>query len=322
MHHLKARNVHRMAPTLLAYMMKNAKGSEHPTGPRLMLDGVTVVELERPQERVILHDELGTNPFFMTMRAMWAMAGRTDSAFLATYDKNIPELVACPGWRWRAAFELDQLQIAVEHIRDQPMLQVWSTQDTQLTSVERNLTACFRRTVDNTLNLVVYCGPMNVMEHLLEEDAYTYSLALEFVARATGCDIGGLTFVSTCLWMAATPVNLNITDSLEHVQDQLCQYETQGWDTFPVMKNPNTGEGWMKDLDMMLSNGPSPMGVNEQYFRRVIAPLMAAWDAFIRRDTGPALALCHEIQDKALATACRNYLDAIRVAEARMEKKR
>lgn len=320
-HHIKERNVHRLAPVLLQYMLKHGKGSEHPDGPRLMLDDIATVSVDMPTERTILHNELGTNPFFMTMRSMWALGGRNDSLFLANYDKRIPELVTAPGWRWRVAFGTDQLQAAVETIREQPMLQVWSAQDTQLTSVERNLTACFRYK-DNTLNLVVFCGPMNVMEHLLEEDFHTYSTLLEFVARNSGMDIGKLTFVSTCLWMAANPVNLNIVDSLEHVAGQLCPYETQGFEPFAMIKSPNTAETWMKDLDAMLQGGPSPIGVTEPYFRRVIGPLMAAWEAFARRDTAPALALCHEIQDKALAMACRNYLDAIRLAEARMEKKR
>lgn len=318
---LRARNVHRLVPVALKYMLDYGKGSEHPTGPRLQIDEPVALVVARPNERTILHESMSSNPFYLTMRSLWAMAGRNDSNFLATYDRGLPELVPAPGWRWRAAFNIDQVQRAVEQINHQPVVQVWSAADTQLTSVERNLSACFR-VVDGAVNLVVFSGPVNVIEHTLEEDFNTYSHLHEFVAAAVGLPLGTMTLVTTCLWLAPTPVNMNIVDTLVMMGDNLCPYETGNWKPHPVMRGPAMGAPWMVDLDMLVTEGPATIGIRDPYFRRVVAPLMAAWQSYRDGDMSAALALCHEVQDKALSVACRTYLETLRTAQARMEKAR
>lgn len=315
MHNLKARNAHRLTPVLLEYMLKNGKGASHPSGARIQLDGPACITIEKPNERVIFHKETSTNPFYLTMRAMWAMAGRSDIELLRTYKANINPQEIPVGHAWRGLFGCDQLPGIIEGIRQQPMLQVWFPTGAQLQDVDRNLSACFRQTVTGELDLLLYNGPTMVLDGLLEEDLYTYSVLHEFVATATNMELGKLRVVTSCLWMPTTGMMLDMVDSLSLVTSELCPYEVQSLVPYPILKTASTAPDWTKDLDMLITEGPATMGVKDPFFRRVLSPLVAAWQCFASNDTSAAMALCFEIQDPALAMACREYLEAVRRAK-------
>lgn len=144
MHVIQVRNVREALAKGVQYLMLEGILEETRAGPALVSPVPVTTVYEKPLERVLFSRIRDANPFFHLVESLWMLAGRNDAALLNNYVRDFGERFAEPGveplrvihgaygHRWRRAFGFDQLEVAVEKLRQDPasrqvVIQMWDT---------------------------------------------------------------------------------------------------------------------------------------------------------------------------------------------------
>jgi len=334
MHQIKARNAHQMLPVALDYMLKHGKGAESRNGPVLSLEEPCVLEYTRPMERVMFHEGRNANPFFHFMECLWMMAGRNDVALPSIYVRSMANFSddglvfnGAYGHRWRVHFGRDQISEVVDMLRRdrndrRVVLQMWDARhDLGLKSKDLPCNVLILpRIVNDALDITVVNRSNDLVWGALGANAVHMSFLQEWMATAIGVDVGRYFQFSTNMHLYVK-THIDLAETLASTEPALCPYEVEGLIPFPVMMKTNPAE-WMSELAMVLDEGTKVIGLKEPFFRRVVIPLMDAWDHYKNDDLSMALAMAFEIQDPAWAKACREWLERKRYAKARAARQK
>ncbi len=212
MHVLKGRNVHWLLPEAMRYIQ--SRGVERDSRNGLVLQAPTPVSsvYERPDERVEFHEERDSNPFFHLLESLWMLDGRRDVAWLSQFNSNIGRYSddgsvfhGAYGWRWRQAFDLDQIKIIAQALLKNPddrrqVLQMWSAPDDLGVSskdIPCNLLAVFGVSpLDGRLDMIVYNRSNDTIWGCYGANAVHFSVLHEWMAAAVGRPLGTYTQVS------------------------------------------------------------------------------------------------------------------------------
>lgn len=329
-HHIAARNAHTMLPVALQYMLDNAKGQESRNGPVLSLTDPCILEYARPFERVVLHEERNANPFFHLMECLWMMAGRNDVGFVSHYVKTMANYSddgltfnAAYGHRWRVHFGKDQLEFLVRELRADPksrraVLGIWDArQDLGLMSRDLpcNIAATFR-IVDGAVDMTVFNRSNDIVWGALGANVVHFSFLHEFVSLALQRDVGRYWQISTNMHLYVKN-HIDLADTLGSREAKPCPYTVNNWHPFPIMNVEP--EQWFKDLAMVIENGHAgAIGIKEPFFKKVVLPMMASWEAYQNGEWQMALTQAHEVTDPAWQQACLEWLNRRRASRARM----
>jgi len=330
MHYIEARNAHQMLPVALHYMLEKGKGAESRNGPVLSLEEPCAFMYRNPKERVVFHEERNANPFFHLMECLWMMAGRNDVAFVAKYVKTMSNFSddgvtfnAAYGHRWRSHFGKDQIARLVQELKAdkttrRAVLGIWDAHhDLGLLSRDLpcNIAATFR-IVDGALDMTVFNRSNDMVWGALGANVVHFSFLQEWMATAIGIDVGRYWQISTNMHLYVRN-HIDLADSLGAENVVPCPYEAGNIVPFPVMSvEPDQ---WFQDLTMIMDEGPGTMGLKEPFFKRVVCPMMLAWDSYKAGDWQMALSLAYEIQDPAWQQACQEWLHRKRSAKARSD---
>ena len=96
-----------------------------------------LLEIARPDERVVACPERDANPFFHLVEAMWILAGRNDVKTLAMFNNRMRDYSdngltfhGAYGYRLRLTQGVDQIAVAIQALRKNPgsrqvALQIW-----------------------------------------------------------------------------------------------------------------------------------------------------------------------------------------------------
>lgn len=208
---IEARNVHQALPVAVGKlnMWGLHRGSRN--GPVLVSPWPVATTYKYPLERVVFWPQRDANPFLHLYEALWMLAGRNDVAPLLKFTKQFSQysddgetLHDAYGYRWRHAFQWDQLAIIVERLkRDSTdrrcVLQMWDI-NRDLGAAGRaipcNLIATFQRNMDGELDMVVFNRSNDIIWGCYGANAVHFSMLQEYMALKIGCSIGSYTQIS------------------------------------------------------------------------------------------------------------------------------
>lgn len=293
MHVVRVRNVHHALPTTLNDLRRLGVRRESRNGPVIKFPEPVTTVYERPEERVLFWPQRDANPFFHFFEALWMLAGRNDTKFVAGFVKNMLNFSddgktfhGAYGYRWRKAFGMDQLDLIIETLRANPddrrsVLQIWDA-DQDLAKQGKdfpcNLTATFQVTEEGAVDMTVFNRSNDIVWGAYGANAVHFAFLQEYVASSLERRVGVYRQVSANLHGY-----LGTLDPVQHLADeattahQQCPYAQGLVQSFPLMQTDR--KHWDRDLLMFLEEGPI-VGLGDPFFRRVATPLWFAHHAY------------------------------------------
>ncbi len=297
-HVLKVRNVNQALAEGLAWLRVAGHKEDSRNGPVLVAPGPVLTEYSRPMERVLFSAQRDANPYFHLMEAIWMLAGKNDLAFPARFNKRMREfshdgevLHGAYGFRWREWFGVDQLDILVAHLREQPssrraVLEMWSANGDLVTSegaggiampdIPCNTHAYFA-VEKGALNMTVCCRSNDIVWGAYGANSVHFSLLQEWVAAALGLRVGRLyQFSSNYHAYCALP---GIAEMLE--TPQCDDRYTAGFAAhYPLMAPGEDPWRLIFEAEAFCERpGPSLHGVGDTaFFRNVVEPMWRSWE--------------------------------------------
>ena len=209
---LSIQNAHVGLAHAVNAILYNGFKQDSRNGPTLELDGVTVLEYERPKERQIFCPVRDENPFFNYLEGLWMLAGRNDLHFLNKIVKNMANFSddgktfnAAYGFRMRYHFGFDQLlevvnQLKKNHDTRQAVVQLWCPYDLDKITKDK---ACNTQMVfkirDRKLHLTVFNRSNDLIWGALGANKSHFSMIQEAVAAMVGVPVGKYYQVSNAM---------------------------------------------------------------------------------------------------------------------------
>lgn len=288
--HIKVRNASQALTTGLTQVL--GKGAERPSrnGPVLAMDEPTTITYLNPTERVIFYPERDANPFFHLYECLWMLAGRRDVASVAeyvpsmrNYSDNGRQFNAAYGYRWRRHFGIDQIAVVIEKLMSERAqddrrvyMTMWhpKTDNEPSLDIPCNVGIAFRCRSNGKLDMTVFNRSNDLILGATGANVVHMSFLHEFIARATGLEVGHYHQISNDLHMY-----------LEHEKSVSCAplegtwrpekdlYVTGDVAPFPIMEVD--WQTWMADLELFMQYGPV-VGLRDRFFRRVAGPMLLA----------------------------------------------
>lgn len=110
-------------------------------GQVIVSPGPVVNTYHNPRERVLFSEQRDANPFFHFFEAMWMLAGRKDLEYveyllprMREFSDDGETLQGAYGHRWRHQFYIDQIELVIQELEQDPnsrraVIQMWSADD-------------------------------------------------------------------------------------------------------------------------------------------------------------------------------------------------
>jgi thymidylate synthase len=175
-------------------------------GMATVLPGPVIVTHYAPWRRVLFDPRRDANPFFHYMESIWMLAGSENVDFPSHFAKNIRNysddgitMHGAYGYRWRHAFERDQLAAVQYELGKNPSSRrlVVSMWDPHL-DLERDSkdvpcnTQLYFRVVFNKLSMTVLNRSNDLVWGMLGANIVHFSVLQEYMAGSVGMDVGPL----------------------------------------------------------------------------------------------------------------------------------
>jgi thymidylate synthase len=297
---LEVRNVHDALVRGMDFLVGDSYKDESRNGTVYRAKTPVTTVYKRPAERVLFWHERDANPFFHFMEGLWMLTGRNDLGFVHYYNKGMEKysddgesLHGAYGWRWRDYFTIDQLQVIIQRLSQDPddrrsVLQMWDPigdlaregKDVPCNTCiyfSTDRSGCLQMTVSNRSNDIVW-GAYGA-------NAVHMSMLQEYMASAIGRPVGTYYQVS------------NNYHAYEEVFEKLMKKfgERDAFDFYTlgrlINENPyKIGEVqpypmvntdiriWDKDLVEFLDRTPFNEGeFNDRFFNEVAVPMQDSW---------------------------------------------
>jgi hypothetical protein len=313
---LSGRNAHEILPKAIDLLFKRGVKQETRNGPVLRLPGVSVIEYERPFERVIFWPERDANPIFHLMESVGMLAGRYDLSFYANYAARMKEfsddgvtLPASYGHRWRGYFGVDQIPMIVDELKKnqnsrRAVLEMWSVGDLEklvngTKDVCCNLTACFQIN-DEALDVTVFNRSNDVVWGALGANAVHFSVLLEYVAWKLNIKVGKYYQVSANLHGYLNTIE-PLRD-LPMVQGLASPYEL-GLKHYNIIAD-HKFERDLQRLDCGWHNDT----YESDFFKGVVSPIQHVHFLYKQECLQSALEVCDKIVAEDWRMACSEWL--------------
>lgn len=268
------------------------------------MDGVTVTEYERPDERVLFCPIRDANPFFHFFESLWMIAGRNDVEFpnqfcsgrMSAFSDNGKTLNGAYGARWRRHFGYDQLMEIVSNLRKNPscrrqVLSMWDPREDLVNmdskDVPCNDMATFQIS-DGQLDMVVFNRSNDLIWGAYGANAVHFSMLHEWMAMMIGCSLGKYTQVSS-----NTHVYEHHWDMVRRIADRTAdtfttsRLQQSSYDrtvaSLPLLLQEDTPDEWNSDLEVFFRFGQRNR-FRTRYFNQVVVPLFSSFTAYARKD--------------------------------------
>lgn len=211
MYVLTVNNVNDALPLGVSTLVHNGKAVS-PRGLLTLEMPCPVATVYRnPAKCVLFSPTRDANPFFHLFEAMWILAGSDSATFLAEFNKNIlnysddgKTFHAAYGHRLRVHFKRDQITEVITLLnrdRDtrQAVLQIWDAEEDLNNGRTKDIPCndmVFLKIRDNRLNMTVCCRSNDIIWGCYGANAVQFSVLLQYLAHATGAEVGTLTQIS------------------------------------------------------------------------------------------------------------------------------
>lgn len=294
-------------------------------GPVLQIMEPVILTFEKPCERVLFNQARDANPFFHLFESLYMLSGGNKIAPLVYYAAQIANYSddgetqnGAYGYRWRYgnnfwadAGPLDQLQILIQHLKNEPnsrraVLQMWNVEDDLLKidppnkskDVCCNLCVMFSlRDIGGKIFTPHYALDMTVINRsndlvwgMLGANYVHFSFLQEYMAANLGVEVGVYNQMSNNLhiytennsgfkheeWLAAEPV----------APSNYLEYEFKH---FPLIRDPATFEDELPKFINNACNHDFLAIYTEPFLNCVATPLLWAFELHKKREYDLAL---------------------------------
>jgi len=281
-----------------------------------------VIEYRKPVERVLFYKERDANPFFHLMEGLWMLAGRNDVEFVDHYNSRIHEFSddgavfhGAYGFRWRNWFNVDQLDLAVNRLKDYPndrrtVVSMWDGHEDLMSGndfkdVPCN-TAIYFKLCDETkkLDMTITNRSNDLIWGTFGANAVHMSMLHEYMAARVGGTVGSYYHFSNNLHAYE-----KVLEKLGDFQAQYDPYLTIGedglsYDPPPLVDYPEVFDQELKEW----FRSPDKYTFANSYLFRTCSQVRAAWEKYKENDLKGALSFVEEIHDRAWQKACTEWI--------------
>lgn len=294
-------------------------------GMALAFPAPVLITFTTPYRRVLFDPKRDANPFFHYMEAIWMLAGAENVDFPALFAKNLLNysddgrtLRGAYGYRWRRAFEIDQVEEVIHQLRKdngtrRAVIGMWDPQlDLAVESKDKPCnTHIYFRIHQNALHMTVCNRSNDMVWGMLGANQVHMSILQEYVANCVEVHIGNYYQFTN---------NLHIYEGWEG-EDKWERYPSKWYYHNPMYARwafgPNTF-----DIDEAERFVEERLDTDEPYRCRIIRdnaePMLKSWYAYKDGDFDLAGHFCGKIRDEDWKEACNNWL--IRRLEGRAER--
>jgi hypothetical protein len=331
---IKVRNVHEALPNGLQQLMEEGVERDSRNGPVLVFDTPVTSVYTRPCERVLFWPARDANPFFHFFESLWMLKGANDVEFIAQFVKRMATFSdddetfhGAYGYRWRKRFDIDQLRIVIDRLRDNPddrrcVVQIWDSRidlgkegkdfpcNTQI-FFSRNKAGALDMTVTNRSNDLIWgCYGANAVH---------FSFLQEYIAACIGCPVGTYSQMSNNLHgYKETLLKVeSLMDEAVYAMSIKNPYVTKDVSPYPLV----SVETKLWDTDLATFFKRKERGeYADPFFTEVTVPLWNAHKAYKDKTLQGRMTVARTYVEQCQATdwkkACSEWLDRRQVAEA------
>lgn len=298
----------------LSYLLQHGLESESRNGTVLRSPEPVLITHRFPKNRVLFSAKRNANPFFHLMESVWMLAGRCDVAFPVRFNKRFVEYSdngatfnGAYGFRWRHHFSRDQLNDAVEMLKNDPtsrrvVVAMWDAEH-DLMSPSLDIpcnTHIYFEVLGGTLNMTVCNRSNDVLWGAFGANAVHMSIMQEYLANRLNIEVGlyrqftnNLHLYTGVLGrMQAMEMSIDLDNSDLYREMDLAENHT------PVLSTDE--ETWNNDLETFMAYGWNAQ-FTDPFFAKLCAPVLESWET--RR-----LASLYNIEDDDWRTACIEWV--------------
>ena len=300
------------------------------------LEPVTTV-YKNPLERVCLIKQRDANPFFHFIESLWMLAGRNDLKPLTQLVKTMEDfsddgeiLWGAYGWRWSSYFLIDQINIIIKILKENPedrraVLQMWDPVkdlNRQGKDVPCNTNIYFK-VRDNKLNMTVCNRSNDMLWGAYGANVVHMSILQEYMASAIGAEIGVYRQVSDSFHVYLNDVWDKVKDikidphSFRMLKNPYDTFETP-YEHLNLFTNPDLLR-WELDRFFNISRWLSGGTLHPNYFaftegwenpalKNIAVPMMGAYAYYKEKDFSNSYRMLDLIKAIDWKTACLDWI--------------
>lgn len=202
---------HRALPMGIDLLHREGIHYDTRNGPVLAAPCPVATVYHNPIDKCVMWPERDVNIAFLIYESLWMLGGRNDVKPLQRYVRNFDQysddkktLHGAYGHRWRHWFGIDQLELIIKQLRENPadrriVLQIWdASKDLGYQGLDApcNDMATFQMDSEGKLNMVVFCRSNDIIWGTYFANVFHFGILLEYMATRIGCQMGVYTQVS------------------------------------------------------------------------------------------------------------------------------
>lgn len=259
--------------------------------------GTFITEYLKPNERVLFDPVRDCNHFFHFFESLWILAGRNDVEYLTTFNSRMKEFSdnglnfhGAYGYRLRVQQSIDQLHQVIHLLRKDPntrraVLQIWDAAlDLGMRSKDIPCNdMLFFKARDGKLNMTICCRSNDAIWGAYGANAVHFSVLQEFIAAATGNEVGTMTQVSDSFHVYSKREDFVKMESGNDHEDPYSNTEVIApFEILPLSTEKSVDyTEWLIQLDYFMRNKLGEYrGEVDMFFSDVATPLLNAWKAY------------------------------------------
>lgn len=215
---------------------------ESRAGRVLEFNEPVIIRYADPQERIIFFRERDFPSIFVLMESIWMMAGRNDVKWLSKFNARMKDYSddgetfhGAYGYRWRKAFDSDQLERIIQLLKNRPetrraVIQMWHSEfdlhpdESEHKDIPCNMLVKFQKRQDS-LDMSVFNRSNDLVWGATGANSVHFSVLHEYVAQSVGMPVGRYYQISD---------NLHVYEEIYNKYRVLASYAPDGYRRVPV----------------------------------------------------------------------------------------
>ena len=275
-----------------------------------------------PRNRVLFNAVRNANPFFHVMEALWMLAGRNDVEWISQFNSNIAQYSddgkifhGAYGYRWRRAFQYDQIDAVIHELQKDPesrraVIAMWNSDwDIEHSKDLPCNTHIYFKVRDFALNMTV-CNRSNDMIWGCYGANYVhFTFLMEYIAAHLDLRMGTYTHVSDSFHIYKDNPSFKKQFELQSRVSNINWYTTaEPRSITPLIES--TAE-FDNDLENFMRNEWREFTYSEPFFTDVAVPMRTVWDHYKNDNRLEALRNVEMIKSLDWKFACSQWIKRV-----------
>lgn len=339
---ITARNVNEALPLALNKLREVGVTRSSRNGAVLAFpQPVTTVYL-KPTERVLFSTVRNANPTFHLLESLWMLAGRRDVKFPSSIVKNMKAFTddgknfwGAYGNRWRDFFGWDQIESAIQELRNNPesrrvVIGMWNAMDIEDNPYNGELkpdfivgqqggldvpcnTHIYLDVRDGKLNMTVCCRSNDVLWGCYGANVVHMSMLQEYLALSIGVPVGVYNQMSNDLHVYTDKFHTDDLSMMSVDASLTDCYSRNYVRPMPLWQGDETKQDFDEDIEEFFNlfdaNGLNHCltGLYETaFFNFTVVPMLRSW--LFRKTPEAALIASESIEASDWAWVMRRWL--------------